>query len=279
MCLVVLAWNAHPRYRLVVAANRDEFHDRPSAALGWWSDVPPILAGRDLRGGGTWMGVSRTGRVGVVTNYRDLEAAPSPGAPSRGGLVVQYLAGTTAPAEYVESLHAAAGRYAGFNLLVGDLQNLHYLSNRDGGPARPLEPGIHGVSNHLLDSPWPKLLRTREGFEELLTRDTLEPGRLFTLLGDRAPADDVELPDTGLPPDWERALSAPFVVHGQYGTRSSTLLFVDRAGHVELYERRFDAAGVLTGATRMAFALAGDDVDVAPEYSTTPARRPERHPE
>lgn len=258
MCLVVLAWNAHPRYRLVVAANRDEFHDRPSAPLGWWSDAPDVLAGRDLRGGGTWMAASRKGRFGIVTNFRDLERAPSPDAPSRGELVVRFLEDSATPARAIGALQVDASRFAGFNLLAGDLQELHYLSNRDGGAARPLEPGVHGVSNHLLDSPWPKLLRTRYAFEELLARDAIEPDRLFALLGDRTPADDDQMPDTGLPPDWERALSAPFVVHGRYGTRSSTLLLVDRAGHIEMLERRFDAAGVLTGATRMDFAVAAN---------------------
>ncbi|HET7202222.1 MAG TPA: NRDE family protein [Steroidobacteraceae bacterium] len=249
----MLAWKTHPRYRLVIAANRDEFHDRPSAPLGWWLDEPDVLAGRDLRGGGTWMGVSRSGRFGVVTNYRDLEPPPSPDAPSRGELVTGFLADEVSPERYLDALRGRAVRYAGFSLLVGDARTLRYFTNRNGQPAAALAPGTYGLSNHLLDSPWPKLLRTRQALANLVAQDDLEPDRLFALLADREPAAEEEIPDTGLPPDWERALSAPFVAHGRYGTRSSTLLLVEHDGRSTMHERRFDAAGELTGATRMQF--------------------------
>jgi uncharacterized protein with NRDE domain len=260
MCLLVLAWKSHPRYRLVVAANRDEFHDRPSAPLGWWKDDPRVLAGRDLRGLGTWMGAARSGRFGMVTNFRDLERPPAEGAPSRGSLVTRFLTGATSPKEYLDDLRGRAPRYAGFNLLVGGPRALYYFSNRDGLEARPLEPGFYGLSNHLLDSPWPKLLRTRSRFAELLATPGIETDGLFDMLADRQPADDDETPDTGLPPDLERALSAPFVVHELYGTRCSTLLLVERTGRTTLHERRFDSNGTLTGATRLQF----DSMD-APE--------------
>jgi len=253
MCLLVLAWKSHPRYRLVVAANRDEFHERPSAPLGWWADEPRILGGRDLRGSGTWMGAARSGRFGIVTNFRDLETPPGPDAPSRGDLVTRFLKGATSPKEYLDDLRGRAPRYAGFNLLVGGPRALHYFSNRDGLQARALERGIYGLSNHWLDSPWPKLLRTRTRLAELVAADRIEPEALFAILADRAPADDEEIPETGLPPEWERALSAPFVVHERYGTRCSTLLLVERAGHTTLLERRFDATGAQTGATRLEF--------------------------
>jgi uncharacterized protein with NRDE domain len=256
MCLVVFAWKSHPRYRLVLAANRDEFHDRPAAPLGWWQDEPRVLAGRDLRGGGTWLGAARSGRFGVITNFRELEHPPAPEAPSRGDLVRRFLTGATSPKEYLDDLRARAPRHAGFNLLVGGPRTLQYFSNRDGSTARALGPGVHGLGNHLLDSPWPKLLRTRAGLEALLAADTLDPARLFQLLAVRDPADPDEVPDTGLPPDWERALSAPFVVHQGYGTRCSTLLYVERNGRTTLHERRFDASGELTGATRVSFASA-----------------------
>jgi len=256
MCLLVVAWRSHPRYRLIVAANRDEFHDRSAAALGWWSDDPRILAGRDLRATGTWMGVARSGRFGFVTNFRDLENPPSPDAPSRGALVSRFLAGATSPKEYLDDLRGSAPRYAGFNLLVGGPRMLYYFSNRDGSAARPLRPGIYGLSNHLLDSPWPKLLRTRSRLEELVTWGEIEAEVLFDLLGDRQTADEDETPETGLPPDWERALSAPFVVHERYGTRCSTLLLVERGGRTVMHERRFDAAGGQTGTTRIEFTSA-----------------------
>ncbi|HWJ05455.1 MAG TPA: NRDE family protein [Steroidobacteraceae bacterium] len=254
MCLLVVAWKHHPRHRLVVAANRDEFHERPSAPLGWWSDDTRVLAGRDLRSGGTWMGVSRAGRFAIVTNFRDLERPPAPDAPSRGELVSGFLTGTASPREYLDRLRPRAASYAGFNLLVGDADALHYLTNRDGEAApRVLEPGVYGLSNHVLDAPWPKLLRTRRRFTELVARPDIEPDELFDMLGDRRTADDDEIPDTGLPADWERALSAPFVVHGRYGTRSSTVLLVERDGRTTVIERRFEASGTLTAATRLEF--------------------------
>jgi uncharacterized protein with NRDE domain len=253
MCLLVLAWNVHPRFRLVVAANRDEFHDRPAAPLDWWRDVPGVLAGRDLRGAGTWMGVSRAGRFGVVTNYRDLEPAPAPDAPSRGELVPRFLADDAAPRDWLEGLRGRAGRYAGFNLLLGTDEELFYFSNRNGLEAQPLSPGLYGLSNHLLDSPWPKLLRARERLRELVTAGRLEAASLFALLADRTPAETDAMPATGLPPDWERALSAPFVVHDRYGTRCSTVLLVERHGGATMHERRFDAGGVQTGASRWQF--------------------------
>jgi uncharacterized protein with NRDE domain len=256
MCLLVLAWQSHPRYRLVVAANRDEFHERPASALGWWADEPRIVAGRDLRGSGSWMGASRTGRFAVVTNFRDLERAPTD-APSRGHLVADFLrADGTTIQDYLDALRVHAPRYAGFNLLLGDGAALSYFSNRGDAAPRPLPAGVYGLSNHTLDSPWPKLVRSRERMEELLAGDRVEPHTLFALLADRTPADLDETPDTGLPPDWERALSSPFVAHEHYGTRCSTVLLTGHDGRTTLCERRFDAQGALTGATRIEFMAA-----------------------
>jgi uncharacterized protein with NRDE domain len=252
MCLLVFAWKSHPRYRLVMAANRDEFHDRPAAPLGEWQDARGVLAGRDLRSGGTWMGAARPGRYAVVTNFRELEQ-PAAGAPSRGALVHRFLAGTATPSDYCSGLREHAGEYAGFNLLAGDLDTLHYYSNRNGQSSRPLDAGVFGLSNHWLDSPWPKLLRSRARLAELVATDRIAPDSLFELLADREPADLDETPDTGLPPDWERALSSPFVRHDRYGTRCSTVLLVGHDGQTTLIERRFDADGALTGASRLAF--------------------------
>lgn len=263
MCLLVLAWQSHPRYRLVVAANRDEFHERPAAPLGWWSDEPRIVAGRDLRGSGTWMGASRSGRFAVVTNFRELERPPAD-APSRGDLVAGYLrADGSTTQDYLDALRVHAARYAGFNLLLGDGEALSYQSNRGDTAPRQLPPGVYGLSNHALDSPWPKLVRSRERLEELLAGDGVEPHTLFALLADRTPADLDETPDTGLPPDWERALSSPFVIHERYGTRCSTVLLVTHDGQTTVSERRFDAQGALTGATRV-------------EFTRTPDRAPQR---
>jgi uncharacterized protein with NRDE domain len=256
MCLLVLAWMKHPRYRLVAAANRDEFHDRPSAPLAWWTDEAGVLAGRDLRAGGTWMGVTRSGRFGVITNFRDLEAPPAPDAPSRGALVPHYLAGSDAPAPYLARLNGTAAGFAGFNLLIGDVQEICYLSNRDAGGPRKLAAGVYGLSNHRLDTPWPKLVRSRERLAGVLEAGEPALDDLFAILADREVSDEEAGPDTGLPRDFERALSSPFVLHERYGTRCSTVLLAAHDGHTVVCERRFDAGGRLTGATRLEFEAA-----------------------
>jgi uncharacterized protein with NRDE domain len=255
MCLLLIAWKTHPRYRLILAGNRDEFHDRPAAPLNWWQDDPRILAGRDLKAGGTWLGVARSGRFGVVTNYRDLQA-PIEGAPSRGNLVPRFLTGATSPKEFLDDLRGAAMRYSGFNLLVGGSRALYYFSNR--GPKAPtaLAPGIYGLSNHLLNTPWPKLTRTRERFTELLKEPDVAPEALFAVLADREQAPPDNLPSTGLPADWERVVSAPFIVNERYGTRCSSVLMVERTGRTILHERRFDAAGIQSGTSRFEFKSA-----------------------
>ncbi len=255
MCLLVLAWKTHPRYRLILAGNRDEFHDRPAAPLSWWQDDPRILAGRDLKASGTWLGVARSGRFGVLTNYRDLQA-PIEGAPTRGGLVTRFLTGATSPKEFLDDLRGAAPRYSGFNLLVGGPRALYYFSNRGPNAPRVLEPGVYGLSNHLLDTPWPKLKRTRERFAELLAQSDVRADDLFAMLNDRTQAADDELPSTGLPADWERLVSSPFILNERYGTRCSSVLLVDRNGRSILHERRFDSLGIQTGTTRFEFKSA-----------------------
>jgi uncharacterized protein with NRDE domain len=255
MCLLVIAWKTHPRYRLILVGNRDEFHDRPAAPLNWWQDDARILAPRDLKANGTWLGVARSGRFGVVTNFRDLQA-PAEFSPSRGSLAPRFLTGATSPKEFLDDLRGAAPKYSGFNLLVGGPRALYYFSNRGTPLPQSLQPGIYGVANHLLDTPWPKLTRTRKRFTELLQQP--EPGAdaLFTLLADRTPTPDEDLPNTGLPLQWERMVSSPFIVNERYGTRSSTLLLVERTGRSILHERRFDQEGVQTGVSRFEFKSA-----------------------
>jgi uncharacterized protein with NRDE domain len=252
MCLLVVAWRSHPRYRLVVAGNRDEFHERPAAPLGWWNDAPDILGGRDLRAGGTWLAFARSGRFGLVTNFRDANGA-SPGAPSRGELVPAFLRGTQPAAGFLSDLLPGIRAYAGFNLLLGDARGLHYCCNvGDEGP-RELAPGIYGLSNHRLDEPWPKLVRTRERFAAALEQADPAPADLFDLLADSTPSVYESPPDRGLPADLERALSAPFVRHERYGTRCSTVVLVEHGGLTSVHERRFNPAGAQTGATRVEF--------------------------
>jgi uncharacterized protein with NRDE domain len=272
MCLLVLAWRSHPRYRLVVAANRDEYHDRPAAALGRWTAPADILAGRDLRAGGTWLGVDRQRRFGVVTNFRDLVRAP-PEAPSRGHLIPRYLGGAAAAGDYLATLQPEAAGYGGFNLLLADSDSLWYASNRSGAFAQALSPGIHGLSNELLDTPWPKLLRVRRGFEGWLRKGgSAEGDELFELLADRTPFPEAPTfakqgpgeanSAPGLSPEWERILSSPFVQHEKYGTRCSTLVAIEPSGACFLAERRFDPGGTCIGETRYRLAP-GDWPDTA----------------
>ena len=258
MCLLVLAWAAHPRYRLVVAANRDEYHERPAAPLAKWPEPPGILAGRDLRAAGTWLGTDPARRFGVVTNFRELQR-PRPAAPSRGGLVPQYLAGGEDARQFLARLETAAQEYSGFNLLLGDGGSLWYGSNRALPFARELPPGVYGLSNELLDTPWPKLTRVKARFREWLAQPQASATGLFALLADRTPSaeSDAPLPTGGLPREWERILSAPFVVHPQYGTRCSTVMLLEPGGSLYLAERRFDSAGEPSGESEFRLNAGG----------------------
>lgn len=253
MCLLVLAWRVHPRYRLIVAANRDEYHDRPAAPLAQWEGPDKIFAGRDLRAGGTWFGVDQNRRFGVVTNFRELQR-PKPTAPSRGRLVPDYLSQRESPGSFLRSMDAQASAYSGFNLLLADEHELHYATNREAPFSRSLEAGIFGLSNRSLDTPWPKLLRTRRRLATAIQQmsDHLSPDVLFEMLADRTQVlPDETLPDTGLDSVWERTLSSPFVLDPRYGTRCSTVLLIEHSGMLRIVERRFDSAGTVNGETEL----------------------------
>ncbi len=235
MCLILIAYRAHPSYELVVAANRDEFHGRPTAPLAFWDDNPQVLAGRDLKEGGAWMGVTRAGRFAALTNYRDPNRVLSD-APSRGHLVSGYLQGTEPARVYLDRLMARADAYNGFNLLLGDETGLYYYSNR-ASAVQALTPGLYGLSNHLLDTPWPKLKRGQRALRRVLERGSEPtPDALLRLLTDRTPASDAELPDTGVPLEWERWLSSIFIDAPGYGTRSSTALLVEAGRRTRMIE-------------------------------------------
>jgi uncharacterized protein with NRDE domain len=246
VCLLVLAWAAHPRYQLVVAANRDEYHERPAAPLARWPEPPGILAGRDLRAAGTWLGLDRARRFGVVTNFRELQS-PRPAAPSRGGLIPRYLGGTHGARQFFAQLEPAAAEYSGFNLLLTDAASLWYGSNRAAAFARELPPGVYGLSNELLDTPWPKLTRVKARFREWLADPAGTAAGLFALLADRTQAADAAEQTGGLPREWQRILSAPFVLNPAYGTRCSTVVLLEPGGGLMLAERRFDSAGEPSG--------------------------------
>lgn len=242
MCLIVVAWRVHPDFPLVVAANRDEFFARPTSAAEFWKDKPQVLAGRDLEAGGTWMGVTRSGRFAALTNFRD-PAQNRPGAPSRGALVANFLAGDESPASYLERIADHGRRCNGYNLLVGDGATLWWSSNMGGEPRR-LEPGIYGVSNHLLDTPWPKVGAGKTALMQAI-EDLPDDQALFDLLRDDGIHPDEQLPRTGIPLDWERLLSSAFVKSPDYGTRGSTVLCVGHDGWTH-----FDEQTWLPGAER-----------------------------
>jgi uncharacterized protein with NRDE domain len=252
MCLILLAWQAHPEYPLILAANRDEFYDRPTAAADFWKERPDILGGLDLKDGGTWLGVTRRGRWAALTNFRDPAAIRS-GTPSRGWLVRNFLEGRDSPAAYLKRLLHRAADYNPFNLFAGDRESLHILSSR--GTPGPIPPGIHGLSNALLDTPWPKIRRGREAFRLLLERETgPDPEALFALLADMERAPDGELPETGIGLDWERILSPLFITSPVYGTRSSTVLMADRRGGITFIERSFQGSPAPWMTSRFAFS-------------------------
>jgi uncharacterized protein with NRDE domain len=237
MCLILVAWQAHPEYPLVVAANRDEFFARPSAAAGRWAEDPRVLGGRDLEAGGTWLGVREDGRFAAVTNVR--EPGMAKGSRSRGLLTRDFLLGGGPPGPWAAAIDGAA--CSGFNLLLADARELWYRSNRDGA-ARRLEAGVYGLSNHLLDTPWPKLVSAKARFQAAL-RGLPAPEACFAILADRETVPDPDLPDTGVALAWERLLSAIFVQSEAYGTRASTLLLRGRDGGLRLEERSFGPGG------------------------------------
>jgi uncharacterized protein with NRDE domain len=235
MCLILFAYNVHPRYRLVLAANRDEFYERPTASLHFWEDHPTILAGRDLRGLGTWLGVTRSGRLAAVTNFRDPRGIKKT-APSRGDLVADFLKGDRGAADYLREIAPGADAYNGFNLLVGDGDGLYDASSR--GPwFRSPEPGIYGLSNHLLDTPWPKIRSGINGLKRLAAAgdEALYSG-LEELLRNREKPSDDQLPDTGVGLEWERRLASIFISSPDYGTRCSSLLTIARTGRIRFKE-------------------------------------------
>lgn len=252
MCLIVFAHRAHADYRLVVAANRDEWFERATASAAFWSDAPDVLAGRDLAANGTWLGVTRTGRFAALTNFRD-PAGHRPDAPSRGALVSAFLTSGASPARYLAALRPEAARYNGFSLLVGDGESLFYFSNRE-GEARALAPGVYGLSNHLLDVPWPKVRAGKARLAERLN-GRLSAESLLGFLDDSSEAPEAELPSTGVGLERERQLSPLRIRAGSYGTRSSTALLVSSEGEVSFVERSFDAGGGESGVVRERFRI------------------------
>jgi len=240
MCLILAANDVHPDYRLVVAANRDEFYNRPAEPVAWWADEPRVLAGKDLQSGGTWLGVTRGGRFAAITNYRE-PGKMDPEAPSRGGLVLASLTDDRGPARYLDEVQEVADLYNSFNLLAGDLDGLWICSNRDKAPPIKIGRGVLGLSNNLLNSPWPKVTGGRDDLEGALglCGDALVE-RLLELLADRSVPPDDDLPDTGVGLEMERLLGSRFIVSPIYGTRASYVVLIGRNGRVTFVEQIFE---------------------------------------
>jgi uncharacterized protein with NRDE domain len=263
MCLVLLVWCVHPQYPCLLAANRDELHARPTAAAGWWPDRPQILAGRDLAAGGTWLGLTRKGRFAALTNYRDPErrrvatragvATPADAMPSRGTLVSAMLESGASVAECLAYLQGVGAQVNGFNLIFSDGEQLGIYESVPGS-GRELGPGIYGLSNHLLDTPWPKVRNAKSRLEESLLQMT-DTAPLLALLRDDRPAPDEDLPQTGIRLEWERLLSSAFVRAPDYGTRCSTIIRIDHRGRAYFDEWSWDSVGADNGRVSLQFEL------------------------
>jgi uncharacterized protein with NRDE domain len=238
MCLIFISIQQHPDYRLIIAANRDEFYNRQTAAADFWKDNPMILGGRDLQANGTWLGVTRSGRISLLTNYRD-PANINANAPSRGRLVSDYLGSKADPEEYLSEILKKGKQYNGFNLLVGSADGMWYYSNYSEG-IKKLSPGLHGLSNHLLDTPWPKVKHGKELLKPLLEKPQVVTADLFRFLFNEKRAQDSDLPDTGVGIERERALSSMFIKSPGYGSRCSTIVTVDKDNNLFFAERVFN---------------------------------------
>ena len=257
MCLISFAWNAHPDYVLALAANRDEFHGRPTAAAGPWADAPGVIGGRDLREGGSWLALSSSSRLAAVTNVREPHLAAAPR--SRGALIKDFVTGQASAAEEAARVHAAGDAYGPHNLLLWDGAQLVFVSNRNLAQPRLVQPGIHGISNGPYDAPWPKTQRLNARLGDWLSalsnaaNEDLEP--LLEALSDEHGASDTELPQTGVGLEMERMLAPAFIRSERYGTRASTVLLVRRDGRATLFERSFGPDKQPLGDVRLELKL------------------------
>lgn len=240
MCLIFIALNQHPVFKTIVATNRDEFYNRRTKAADFWEEHPEILGGRDLEAGGTWLGMTKEGKLSMVTNFRDPKNI-NPKAPSRGHLVSDYLAGEIEPDKYLKHLAPRASAYNGFNLITGTTEKLWYLSNYS-PEIKLLTNGVYGLSNHLLDTPWPKVVKGRKKMEAVLRQSAITPQILFDVLYDDVVAPDELLPETGVGLERERILSSMFIKSPGYGTRCSTVILIDHQDQVRFEERVYDTS-------------------------------------
>ncbi len=235
MCLLLISYETHSEYKLIVAANRDEFYKRPALPASFWENDNNILAGKDILGGGTWLGITKAGRFTAITNYRDM-SENKPDAPSRGDLTKDFLSTNISPESYGEKILQNAADYNGYNLIFGDANGMFYFSNKSLNLVK-LIPGIYGLSNHLLDTPWPKVKTSKTSFKKILAGKNITPKDLFAVLSDTSIPSDDSLPDTGLSPEIERAVSPVFVETDYYGTRSSTVILWNKRNEIKFIEK------------------------------------------
>jgi uncharacterized protein with NRDE domain len=253
MCLLSFAIDRHPRYRLVLAANRDENYTRPAAPACYWDDAPQILAGRDLEAGGTWLGVSRNGRLAALTNYYGPDEYAADKF-SRGGLIPDFLSGGLSPDGFLEKLRQSGEHYNGFGLVFGDSDRLNFYSNR-GPSVHGLTAGVYALSNHHLDTHWPKVVAIKQGLQRIVSTNHIDPETVFSLLSDRTRHPDHLLPDTAVGIERERALSSIFVTLEEFGTRCSTVVLIDRENRLTFLERSYDARQKNLGTVESQFRL------------------------
>ena len=239
MCLITFSYKTHPFYKLIVAANRDEFYERPTRPAQFWTQeqLPNILAGKDLKANGTWMGVSKNGKWGDLTNFRD-PSNINEDAPTRGDLVLDFLKSDLNERAYLKEVKENRKKYNGFNLLIGSENSLYHFSNETNSVTE-IEPGIHGVSNALLNTSWPKLDQAKKDLKNITLSENFSKEELFNILKNPEKAPDEKLPSTGIPYEWEKAISSIFIKTDNYGTLCSTILLVDYEGNAEFIERRY----------------------------------------
>jgi len=253
MCLINFQLNNHSKYKLVMAANRDEEYSRPTEAAHYWQEHPHILGGRDLRGMGTWLGITKNGRISALTNIRNTKELLSTHQKSRGHLVSSYLIGNQNPSEYLNDISKSGKDYAGFNLLVGNQDEIFYLNNYE-NEVIEVDQGLHGLSNHHLDTPWPKVVKGKDGLKKIMESKDGDVEDLFRLLRDNDTAENKELPDTGLSKEIEKNLSPLFINMDKYGTRCSTVILIDHSDNVTFVERTYSDAEQ-TGEEKFEFKI------------------------
>jgi len=245
MCLIIIAYQTHPKYKAIIAFNRDELHKRPTLPLNFWDETPSILGGRDLIGKGSWFAISSNGRIGFITNYRDFNIPQKTNAPSRGLLVSNFLKSENSTQHYLETIKRNGADYNGFNLVVGDLNQISYYSNLE-NEVKKIPAGIHAISNHLLNTPWPKVVDSKKMLKEVISNDSFKVEDIFSILANQEIKPDSLLPQTGLTLELERKVSSNFILDKTYGTRSSSIVLIDYNNKVDFHERTFDSKANVT---------------------------------